>query len=116
MGILGRILKNINLSVGVKERKKKGCDEMSAVCNYEELNPECFIYEEYEPDWWELLGTNQMSDIQKNIFSGVLSYVIGYCDAKRLSFRPRDNSYAVMFEKDGRKFWFHVNKRMMEAI
>lgn len=32
---------------------------------------------------------------------------IGYCDAKRLSVRPKSEGFAIMVEMDGEDLWFH---------
>lgn len=35
--------------------------------------------------------------------------VIGFCDAKDLAFRNREEGFAIMAELDGEEFWFHNN-------
>lgn len=35
-------------------------------------------------------------------------YAIGYCDAGRLSCRPKPSQFAVMFQKEELCFWTHL--------
>jgi hypothetical protein len=37
-------------------------------------------------------------------------YVIGWCYGENLNCRPKINQIAVMFEKNGIKFWFHLRQ------
>ena len=39
-----------------------------------------------------------------------LKQAVGYCDADNISYRPKENSYAVMFDAQGKNFWFHIRK------
>lgn len=84
---------------------------MDILKNLEQLNPECFIYENYESNWWSLLDMDYMTSMDvKNVMRTVRKYAVGYCEGGRLALRPNSNSYAVMFEKDGERFWFHIQK------
>lgn len=75
------------------------------------LNSECFIYDNYESNWWSLLDLDFDSAMNiKNIMNAVEKYAVGYCDSSRVKLRPKKDSYAVMFEKDGKRFWFHIPK------
>lgn len=77
----------------------------------EELNSELFIYENYEPDWWTALDLSFCDAVDvSNVLRKVNEYAIGYCDSSRVRLRPKDDCFAVMFEKNGRKFWFHIQK------
>ena len=38
----------------------------------------------------------------------IVEYAVGYCSGASITVRPRNGTYAVMFEKDGERFWFHV--------
>lgn len=85
---------------------------MNAILNnLEKLNPELFIYEKYSADWWNNLELDYIACLDvPNIIQRVKQYAIGYCDGSRLAIRPRSDSYATMFEKDGETFWFHIDK------
>ncbi len=81
------------------------------------LNSECFTYNNYESNWWYLLDMDFMTAVDvKNVMRAVEKYAVGYCDSTYLSVRPKENSYAVMFEKDNLKFWFHIEKWEFEVI
>lgn len=47
------------------------------------------------------------------IMQGWNFMIIGYCSGELLSFKPKENIYAVMFMNmgNGDKFWMHVDKR-----
>lgn len=77
----------------------------------ERLNSECFIYDNYESNWWTLFDM-KFSDSLNNaaVMRTVEQYAVGYCEGERLLIRPSADSYAVMFEKDGERFWFHIKK------
>jgi hypothetical protein len=80
-----------------------------------EMNSECFTYENYESNWWSLFELDFPSSLEtKNIKNIVDSYAIGYCDSSRVRVRPKIDTYAVMFEKDGLRFWFHLEKWYFE--
>lgn len=79
--------------------------------NLEKLNSESFTYENYESNWWSALDMDYMMALDvKSVLNAVKKYAVGYCDACRLKLRPKTDSYAVMFEKDGERFWFHLQK------
>lgn len=37
-------------------------------------------------------------------------YAIGWCYGENLGCRPKSKEIAIMFEKDGEKFWFHLRQ------
>lgn len=83
----------------------------------EELNPELFIYENYESDFWHRLDM----EIDESCDDDVLAFkmrgkVLGWCDASRLQVRPRSDMVAVMCEDEYGKFWFHVYKSTLEKL
>lgn len=79
--------------------------------NIEQLNSECFTYENHEGNWWSLFDLNYAESMSKeNIRKCIEKYAVGYCEGSRVLIRPNPNSYAVMFEKDGERFWFHLEK------
>ena len=89
---------------------------MNLLNKLEKLNSECFIYENYESNWWSLLDLDYMSTFYaKNIMKAVEKYAVGYCESERVYLRPKSDSYAVMFEKDGKRFWFHIQKWEFEV-
>lgn len=81
-----------------------------------ELNPECFTFENHEACWWGLLDLD-FSDAMtvSNVMRCVEKYAVGYCESDRVMLRPKPDSYAVMFEKDGEHFWFHIQKWELES-
>lgn len=74
----------------------------------EELNSECFTFENYEGNWWSLLDISWEKSMDKSVLRECIKkYAVGYCDSIRVKIRPR-NGFAIMFEKDGERFWFHL--------
>jgi len=43
-------------------------------------------------------------------------YAIGYCNARSLLCRPKNNSYAVMFQKGSLQFWTHLMPEEFKQI
>lgn len=82
----------------------------------EEIDPERFIYQNYEPDYWTRLGmcfSCGCLDVAKK----AKACALGWCDASRLSVRPRPGCIAVMCEdEDGEPFWFHMEGSGKEAF
>jgi hypothetical protein len=79
------------------------------------LNSECFTYDNYESNWWSLFDLNFMQSLNRNtIRKCIKDFAVGYCEGGRITIRPNPDSYAVMFEKDGERFWFHIEKWEME--
>lgn len=79
--------------------------------NLDSLNSGCFLYEYYESGWWTFLELSFNESLKTKTLSDCIEkYAIGYCDGSQLLIRPRTDTYAIMFEKDGVKFWFHVEK------
>jgi hypothetical protein len=84
---------------------------MNILDNLKQLNSECFIYENYESDWWTLLDLDFEQSLNvKLVMDAVKKYAIGYCESSRVQLRPKSDCYSVMFEKNGLKFWFHIQK------
>ena len=43
--------------------------------------------------------------------------LLGYCFAEKLSCRPKENEVALMYEMNGKKFWFHIrNNEFIELF
>lgn len=81
----------------------------------EQLNSECFTYELYESNWWQLLGIDYIDTMYTSLMQRMVKrYAVGYCDATSIIVRPKKDGYAVMFEKDGNRFWFHMNESELE--
>lgn len=75
------------------------------------MNSECFIYENYESNWWSLLDLDYSDAMEvSNVIRCVDKYAVGYCESDKVKLRPKTDSFAVMFEKDGERFWFHIQK------
>ena len=77
-----------------------------------QLSAERFTYESWEPGFWDMLGLGYAESMEEdNLIRAIKEYGIGYCNSSRLAVRPKDDMYvAVMCERDGIKFWFHVFK------
>jgi hypothetical protein len=43
-------------------------------------------------------------------------YAIGWCYGENLICRPKEHNIAVMFQKDGKEFWFHLRDHEFESI
>lgn len=71
-------------------------------------NPLSFTYDLHEND--NMLIEFIFNDIAMEKWGYLVE---GICDGKDLSFKPKDNTYAVMFMdlKNDRKFWVHVDKQ-----
>ena len=79
------------------------------------ISAERFSYELYEPNFWQRLGFEFITDDDIVIVKAIES-AVGYCDANRLLVRPKDRMIAIMCEDDdGEKFWFHHYKLAFEA-
>lgn len=77
------------------------------------LNSECFSISNHEMNWWNIFTDNNAYELSLEnswIMRQVKQYAIGYCNGDKVLFRPSNYTYAVMFEKDGIDFWFHINK------
>jgi len=63
----------------------------------------------YRFDWWNALGGSKTDTLDSEVIARwIKEYAVGFCEGKNVAFRPRDDSFAVMFKKDGKEFWFHV--------
>jgi hypothetical protein len=86
----------------------------------EELNPECFTYDNYELDFGHRLGIyhNYFGEIfqQEDFIQAVKDKIIGWCDPSRLSVRPREDGAAIMCEDEDGKFWFHILNESAEKL
>lgn len=81
----------------------------------EQLNSECFRYDNWEANWWGALDLDYSKACDdKEIMRVVRKYAVGYCDSSKVRMRPRDNSYAVMFSRNGEEFWCHILKETLE--
>ena len=71
-----------------------------------ELNPELFSWELYN-----VAGMWHLDDAIRDAAS------LGYCDASRLTVRPRAGEFALMVEwNNGERFWFHVSAKLLHLI
>ena len=73
----------------------------------EELSPEVFLLELYNPNgMYELNDALCMEDSS-----------FGYCDASRLLVRPKSGEIALMVEfYNGTKFWCHADSQTLDII
>ena len=79
------------------------------------LSPNYFLFEEIS-----LIGENCLDiKLQQSIvdLNKIKEYAIGYCDGKDMIW-CREFDYAFLFEKEGRRFWFHIPKssKVLEGI
>ena len=72
----------------------------------EELDPELFTWELYNSaGLWELDDALYAADS------------FGFCDASRLTVRPRSGEFALMVEwPNGSKYWCHVTPALLKRI
>lgn len=83
-------------------------NELEILTKTQSLNSECFIFENYEANWWRLFEADILTtDLQ--LMPKIEKHMIGFCDASRLRIRPRNDSYAVMIDMNGEQFWFHIS-------
>lgn len=93
------------------EVTEKTAFEVLGFKNFDELSAERFTYELWGSDFWNMLGLDYGDSMEfDKLIAKVKEYGIGWCESSRLNIRPRENSIAVMCERDGEKFWFHLNK------
>lgn len=88
----------------------------------QELNSECFLYENHESNFGDAL------DLSYSVFSKVpetkdnelhialKKYAVGWCDAQRLQYKPMYGFIAIMCEKDGNRFWFHIMQKTFDQL
>lgn len=72
----------------------------------EEISPELFLYELYD--------ANLLWSLDEALYC---ASAFGYCDASRLSVRPKSGMYAMMITwGNGDKNWCHINDNLLKAI
>lgn len=86
----------------------------------EQLDPELFTFDNYEIDFGHRFGLyhNHYADIfeKSDFISRLTEKMVGWCDASRLSVRPRADGVAVMCEDEDGKFWFHILPETLESL
>ena len=88
----------------------------------EELNSECFQWENYESCFGDALDLSYVlfsripESKDNELHAALRKYAVGWCDAQRLQFRPRYGYVAIMCEKDGYRFWFHVMQKTFDVL
>ena len=69
----------------------------------------------YELNWWVLLDLDYSATFDKQVLDEkIKEYAIGYCESEKIKYRPKTDSYAIMFEKNSETFWFHMSKEHFE--
>ena len=83
-----------------------------------QISAECFTYETWKADFWAAPGLVFAGAIEEdNLIRAIKEYGIGYCRSNKLKIRPKGDEYvAVMCERDGKKFWFHMFKDDVSEI
>lgn len=82
-----------------KESVKKSCDE---------IDPERFLYGNYESNYWSRLGL-EYDYTHSALANALKNRIVGWCDSSRLMVRPKSGTIAVMCEdEDFMLFWFHL--------
>lgn len=70
-----------------------------------------FKYKNHELNWWSVFGLSYTESMELDkLIAKINEYAVGYCDGSVIECRPRKNSYAVMFEMYGERFWFHIEE------
>lgn len=73
------------------------------------LNPEKFNYENHEYNWWTAFNFSFTESMETDkIIKVINKYAVGYCDGSKTLAKPRNKSYAVMFNVEGYEFWFQI--------
>ena len=73
----------------------------------EELSPEVFLWELYNPNG--LYELNDALAMKESRF--------GWCDASRLMVRPKAGEIALMVEwYNGTKYWCHADEKILDSI
>jgi hypothetical protein len=74
-----------------------------------EIDANLFEWELWEANCWDALDLSFAESMELDkLFAKIKQYGIGYCDSSKLIYRPRPGYYAIMCERDGQRFWFHV--------
>lgn len=74
----------------------------------EKVNTSQFFYTRWRAGCLKDLGLHHR---KYSIIEGkdiIKKYAIGYCQGECLPVRPKENTFAVMFYKDGEYFWTHL--------
>jgi len=75
------------------------------------IDSNLFEWALWECDCWDALDLTWAESMELDkLITQVKKYGIGYCDASELFCRPRPGYYAIMCERDGERFWFHMHK------
>ncbi len=68
-----------------------------------------FFWERWRAGSYYHLGLNGHEGIRTPEGKKIIKkYAFGYCNGLKVHVRPRSNSVAVMFFKDGETFWSHL--------
>jgi len=83
------------------------------------LSPDRFLFELYEPNYCRLnmsykIFPANVKTGEEELIEALNEKAIGFCDGKSLFVRPRNDSYAIMCEDEDGKFWFHVDKHILD--
>lgn len=87
-----------------------------------EINSALFTFDNYEAAYGDALGlsynaftvTPELEDSELHQALG--KYAVGYCKGERLSVRPRRGAVGIMCEKDGERFWFHIQESTLDCL
>lgn len=88
----------------------------------EEMNSECFRYDNHESDFGTALGLSYaiFSTVpewkEPELHHALRKYAIGWCESQHVMYKPRYGWIAIMCEKDGDRFWFHIMDRTFRTI
>lgn len=89
--------------------------DATAVGNLQEINPELFLFENHENDYWERFEWD-FNWSHKTLVNTIIDRAIGICDGSRLGYMPCKDEYGVMFEDRFGKFWFHIDRDIIDDI
>lgn len=88
----------------------------------EELNSAMFVYESHVMDFGSCLGLsyNTFSPVAESLdtelHTALRKYAVGWCRGERLCFKPKYGMVGIMCEKDGERFWFHIQEQTFDML
>jgi len=94
----------MNKTMRIQELTNVGLNNLSA---------ERFIWELWEANWWSWIDCD-IVDFYSVYMPKIEKYMIGFCDGGIVPVRAKKDTYAIMLEVDGVKFWFHMEKDTIE--
>jgi hypothetical protein len=84
----------------------------------EQLDPSEFTWERWRASSIHHLGIPCRKEWILSPYgrSILLKFIVGWCEAERLACWPKVGEVAVMVEKNGDKFWFHLRRKEFDEL